>query len=164
MQLSKPELRRHLKEARLGFSAEERQSKSQKITDNLIDIIDWSNIKNIHLYEPISELAEVDISGLKAEGNTYTSRKIDSKWQIVSVSGGSVIPAIFDVIIVPMLGFDESLHRIGYGGGYYDRFLAEQPKAMKIGVCYESGFIRDLPTEDHDIPMDIIITEEKVRR
>lgn len=164
MQLSKPELRRQLKEARLGLSVEDRQSKSQKITDNLIDIIDWSNVKNIHLYEPISELGEVDISAFKFAGNVYTSRKIDSEWHIVSVLGSNIIPDNFDVIIVPMLGFDVNLHRIGYGGGYYDRFLAGQPKAMKIGVCYESGFIRDLPTEDHDIPTDIIITEEKVRR
>ena len=164
MQLSKPELRRHLKEARLGLSVEDRQSKSQIITEKLDNIIVWDNVKNIHLFEPIHELCEVDISGFKFAGNIYTSRKIDSKWHIMSASGGSEIPDNFDVIIVPMLGFDERLHRIGYGGGYYDRFLAEQPKAIKIGVCYESGFIRDLPTEDHDIPMDIIVTEEKVRR
>jgi len=61
-----------------------------------------------------------------------------------------------------MLGFDKTLNRIGYGGGYYDKFLANQPDAQKIGVCFEQGKVEHIPAEPHDIPLDIIITEEKV--
>jgi 5-formyltetrahydrofolate cyclo-ligase len=68
------------------------------------------------------------------------------------------VPA-FDVIIVPMLGFDTSLQRIGWGGGYYDKFLATQPKAKKIGVCYSIGEVERIPAEPHDIPLDMIMTE-----
>ena len=62
-----------------------------------------------------------------------------------------------------MLGFDpKTLHRIGYGGGYYDQFLATQPQAQKIGVCFDHGKTENIPTEPHDIPLDVIVTEENI--
>ena len=64
-----------------------------------------------------------------------------------------------------MLGFNsKALHRIGYGGGYYDKFLATQPQAQKIGVCFEQGKLAQIPAELHDIPLDVIITENHIYR
>lgn len=62
----------------------------------------------------------------------------------------------FDLIIVPMLGFS-GLHRLGFGGGFYDRFLVTQPKAVKIGVCFKGFEINNLPTELHDVALDKIL-------
>ena len=91
-----------------------------------------------------------------------TSRLIGDTWELVSVRG-TPPPDTFDVVIMPMLGFDpKTLHRIGYGGGYYDRFLATQPEAQKIGVCYDSAQTTDLPSEPHDIQLNQIITEVTV--
>jgi 5,10-methenyltetrahydrofolate synthetase len=71
----------------------------------------------------------------------------------------------FDVLIVPVLGFDKNNHRLGFGGGFYDRFLAGQPKARKIGLAFEIGFITsNFPAEAHDVKLDMIITERKVYR
>jgi 5-formyltetrahydrofolate cyclo-ligase len=67
----------------------------------------------------------------------------------------------FDIIIVPMLGFDEQLNRLGYGGGFYDRFLANQLQARKIGVCFDACLVNKVPFEPHDITMDLIVTETK---
>ena len=64
-----------------------------------------------------------------------------------------------DVIIVPLLAFDEKRKRLGYGGGYYDRYLKDF-KGLKIGVGFEAQKNTDLPEEEHDIPLDIIITEK----
>jgi 5,10-methenyltetrahydrofolate synthetase len=62
-----------------------------------------------------------------------------------------------------MLGFDpKTLHRIGYGGGYYDKFLAGQPEAKKVGVCYEAGKTGQIPMESHDIALDMVVTENQV--
>jgi 5-formyltetrahydrofolate cyclo-ligase len=61
-----------------------------------------------------------------------------------------------------MLAFDTSLQRIGYGGGYYDRFLATQPQARKVGVCFELGKVQYVRSEPHDIPLDSIVTERRV--
>jgi 5,10-methenyltetrahydrofolate synthetase len=64
---------------------------------------------------------------------------------------------------VPLLGFDtKTLHRIGYGGGYYDRFLATQSQSLKIGICFEQGKLAELPADRHDIPLDTVITETAV--
>jgi 5-formyltetrahydrofolate cyclo-ligase len=66
----------------------------------------------------------------------------------------------FDLILVPCLAFDKDNYRLGWGGGFYDRFLAAQPKALKIGLCYQNGFVKEgLTHQPHDIPLDKIITE-----
>lgn len=62
----------------------------------------------------------------------------------------------FDLIIAPMLGF-RGLHRLGFGGGFYDQFLVNQPQAKKIGVCFREFEIANLPIESHDQPLDKII-------
>jgi 5-formyltetrahydrofolate cyclo-ligase len=62
-------------------------------------------------------------------------------------------------------GCDKNNHRLGFGGGFYDRFLAGQPKARKIGLAFEIGFITsNFPAEAHDVKLDMIITERKVYR
>lgn len=67
-----------------------------------------------------------------------------------------------DVIIVPALCFDEGLHRLGHGGGYYDRFL-ENTKALSIGLCRERLVLDSVPAEPFDRPVDMLVTEKKVR-
>lgn len=65
-----------------------------------------------------------------------------------------------DVIIVPGAVFDKAGYRIGYGGGYYDRFLADL-KAPKVSFAFEMQLTDAVPKEDFDIPVDYIITEER---
>ena len=64
------------------------------------------------------------------------------------------------VCLVPGLVFDSAGHRIGYGGGYYDRFLPLIPDTYKIGVCFPFQMITSIPAEEHDIKMDEIITSQ----
>jgi 5-formyltetrahydrofolate cyclo-ligase len=168
MSKGKPELRERLKQGRLAMSDAQRTLKSREIVRKLKESIEWPGVKTLHYYEPIKNLVEVDISGLVTyledtypDMKLFTPRLIGKKWQMVAARGGNVPPQ-FDAVIVPMLGFDSRLHRIGYGGGYYDKFLATQPAAQKIGVCFESGIIDEIPIETHDIPLDLIITEKTV--
>ncbi len=72
-------------------------------------------------------------------------------------------PGDLDVILVPLVAFDEKLHRLGHGKGYYDRFL-KNTKALKIGIAYEIQKEKDIPVTDGDVPMDLIITEEEIYR
>lgn len=64
----------------------------------------------------------------------------------------------YDLIIVAGLAFDKRGYRVGYGGGYYDTFLAGQPKALKVGVCFPFQMIAEVPVESHDIKLDEILT------
>lgn len=63
----------------------------------------------------------------------------------------------YDLIIVAGLAVDKNNFRVGYGGGYYDTFLAEQPLAMKIGVFFPFQFMDEVPVEPHDIRLDKVL-------
>lgn len=162
METTKTELRKQLKQERLATTHEARQQNSALIRERLLSVIDWSKVATIHCFEPIDELGEVDVTGFAAGKQIFTSRLVEDKWQIVSTDNSNDVPQKFDVVIVPMLGFDRRLHRIGYGGGYYDRLLAEHPEAHKIGVCFDTGKIEQIPVQEHDIPMDVIVTEAAI--
>ena len=78
---------------------------------------------------------------------------------------GSEIPATgddVDTIVLPMLGFDRSGGRIGYGAGYYDRFMAKNRHLRKIGIAFACQECEILPVDENDIRMDCIITEDGV--
>jgi 5-formyltetrahydrofolate cyclo-ligase len=70
------------------------------------------------------------------------------------------------ILLVPLLAFDANGHRLGYGGGYYDRtldFLRANSTVRAIGVAYAGQEVDALPREDHDHPLDAVITENGVR-
>lgn len=74
-----------------------------------------------------------------------------------------VNPEEIDVVIVPGSAFDTKRNRIGYGGGFYDIFLKEvSHKCKKIGICFDLQVQPDLPVEEFDIPVDILITEKRI--
>lgn len=77
----------------------------------------------------------------------------------IPVRGEQVIP---DVLVVPMIGFDQKCYRLGYGEGYYDRtlaFLTNQPRV--IGIGYSQATLHTIHPQPHDIPMDVIVTERE---
>lgn len=75
----------------------------------------------------------------------------------ISVPEGAV-----DIVILPMLGFDRKGGRIGYGAGYYDRFLEKYPDVKKIGLAFKCQELENIPLEDNDVLMDFIVTEEGI--
>jgi 5-formyltetrahydrofolate cyclo-ligase len=70
-----------------------------------------------------------------------------------------------DIVIAPLVGFDESGFRLGYGGGYFDRTLtAANPRPYAVGLGYADSMLRTICPQPHDIAMDLIVTEQSVRR
>ncbi len=67
-----------------------------------------------------------------------------------------------DCAIIPGIVFDINGNRIGFGSGYYDKFLNDNPSVYKIGLCYEFQLIENIVPDEFDIPMDMIITEKRV--
>ena len=63
--------------------------------------------------------------------------------------------------IVPGLAFDEHLNRLGYGGGFYDRFLAGHPGLCRVGLAFECQILAELPVTELDCPMDVVVTERR---
>jgi 5-formyltetrahydrofolate cyclo-ligase len=74
-----------------------------------------------------------------------------------------VTPKSIDIAIIPGAVFDRSGYRLGYGGGYYDRFLVQKaPQAYRIGLAFSQQLVNRIPAFSHDIPMDMLITEKEV--
>ncbi len=67
------------------------------------------------------------------------------------------------VIFTPLLAFNRQKHRLGYGKGHYDKFFTKCPSSIKkIGLAFSLQEASDIPTENHDIGLDIIITEQEI--
>jgi 5-formyltetrahydrofolate cyclo-ligase len=75
--------------------------------------------------------------------------------------GKGVPPEKIDIVVVPAVAFYKYGHRLGYGKGFYDRFL-KKTKALKVGVAYDFQILEKLPAESHDIPVDLIITPTQI--
>lgn len=72
-------------------------------------------------------------------------------------------PGKIDAAIIPGSVFDKSGGRLGYGGGYYDRFLAQDAsRAFRIGLAYELQVVRKVPLQQHDQLMDLVVTEDNI--
>ena len=70
-----------------------------------------------------------------------------------------------DIILIPMVGFDKNLNRLGYGGGYYDRIiekLMKRKKILKIGLAFSRQQVNNLPISKYDKKMDYIVTEKYI--
>ena len=61
------------------------------------------------------------------------------------------------LVLMPGLAFDPQGHRIGYGGGFYDRFLAKEPEHPTLALCYDFQMLPELQTEEFDIPVDVVL-------
>lgn len=94
---------------------------------------------------------------------TPTSRMQPGYWNVpVPAAGEPVAP---EVVLAPLVGFDAACHRLGHGGGYYDRTLATVlPKPIAVGVGPSLGQLATIRPQPHDVPMGAIVTEAGVLR
>lgn len=94
----------------------------------------------------------------------YTGEfKIDNSFGIKEPVG-EIYNGDIDLIIVPGVVFDREGNRIGYGRGYYDRFLKLYPRVRKISLAYEFQILDRLEVEEHDEKIDVIVTKNNIRR
>lgn len=182
--MTKPNLKRSLRTERIQMSKRAVREKSLRIYRQLIDMPAYQLARRIACYVSIKN--EVDtriviqnaIGDGKQVGVPITREDGDMDFQSIAelndlrpVHYGLrepipdfqkvLLPHTIDLILVPGIAFDRSGHRIGSGGGYYDRFLA-RTEAVRIGLSYSFQIIDRVPAEPHDVKMDLIITEDKV--
>ena len=154
--MTKAELRYRLQAARKQLTQTEVTSKSHLISSRVIADVDWPKIKSAHCYIDMPSVGEVQTGELM--------QWMRRRGIFIKTPGPQVtveeLTHHFDLIIVPIVGFDINLNRLGFGGGYYDRLLEVQEQAFKIGLGYDLSLIKSgLPIEPHDQPLDIIYTE-----
>lgn len=155
-------LRDELRKKRNKLSGEQAKVLSDKIIQNLLNYVNFSDISTLHIYRNIPELKEVETKKI-----IDYIRKNYPKVYITLPTQKAKLTEIpeneyFDLVIVPTLGFDRSGNRIGWGIGYYDKFLSQNNCRSKIGLAYSFSELEKIPIEDHDQKLDAIITEEEI--
>lgn len=147
------------------------------VCNELATLITKKNYQVVHVYLPMG--TEIDIkpviTKLLANGITVVVPKTLKKRKLEHLvldsldnieagvygtshpKNGIVFTGNIDMIIVPGLAFDEENYRLGYGGGYYDAFLAEHPNAFTVGVCYPFQKVKIVPKEAHDACLDFVL-------
>lgn len=156
----KQSLRSHGISARRSISSEDRAMFERQVLKKLMRAVDWSSIATLHVYSSLTDLSELStvmIIQYVREYHPLIQLTIGVASKTAQIPIGQ-----YDVIFVPVVAFDSVCHRIGYGGGWYDRFLANQPQALKIGLAYEMQKVQLIPAEAHDVPLDMVVTEKAV--
>ena len=163
--------------ARDEMPRSERNTHAERICQLIWEIIQKRDAKIVHTYLNMGSEINVQpmIQHLLDAGITVVAPKTLKKRQLENrivnnlkdmepgvfgtyhPSGKEIYEGPFDLIISPGLAFNQNGGRLGYGGGYYDTFLAEQTDAWKLGICYPNQLLDDIPLEAHDILMDQVI-------
>ncbi|WP_405268621.1 5-formyltetrahydrofolate cyclo-ligase [Cellulophaga sp. Ld12] len=180
----KKDLRLTYTSRREKLSPDELIDSSISIANNLLQLPIW-NKNNYHLYLSISEKKEIDTSFILSilqgkDKNVILSRMLDShtlqhylltdntlikknKWNVPEPVDGIEIPAnSIDVVFIPLLAFDALGNRVGYGKGYYDKFLADcNENCLKVGLSFfeAADTITDILATD--IKLDYCVTPNK---
>lgn len=157
----KSKMRENLIKKRLSASKEEVKNISLKITENLKDLVDFSKIENIHIYQTIADKKEVDTK--------YFVEWIERNYPEININYSPKTKPYempfsknYDLVVVPVVGFDKHKNRLGYGGGYYDKLLANNSCSVTVGIAYSFSEVDNIPAESHDQKLDQIITEAYV--
>jgi 5-formyltetrahydrofolate cyclo-ligase len=142
-------------------TAEDRQSLSDEICERILEMEQWAGAQNVILFTPLP--SEPIITPLKLDCD---ARKVSCVTIPQSPKNESDLhlPETIDLILVPGLAFSKDRHRLGRGGGFFDRLLAgPAAKAFKVGIGFSFQLLDAIPTEGHDVVMDAVVTDREIR-
>jgi len=187
--MTKKELRKQYKEKRSSLSESEYQQRCERIVEKVLENFDFSTIHYLHLFLPIRIQKEIDTfplieqlqlkypqlrlvvprvvpNSFEMEHYLYDAATITlSEWGIpepMPDSSQKVSPQKIDTVLLPLLVFDEKGNRVGYGKGFYDRFLTEcRPEVQKIGLCLEEAVPLIEEVGEWDIPLDFCVSPQR---
>lgn len=104
----------------------------------------------------------------RIEGSKMNFYLVESKddlqpgaYGILEPTGNHIADGEGGLLIMPGVAFDEECHRIGYGGGFYDKYLEKHPNLHAIAIAFELQMYRELPFEEHDIKPEKVVTEKQ---
>lgn len=153
----KAALREEMRQRLRAMSAEDRQSRSEEICERVMRLTQWQEAQSVVLFlplpsEPITEPLKLDCDARKVSVFVIP--------QTARTETELHLPEAMDLILVPGLAFSQDRHRLGRGGGFFDRLLAGRAaQAFKLGVCFSFQLLDSVPTEAHDILMDAVVTD-----
>ncbi len=177
-------LRRELLEKRNNLGPQYWSDKSNRIIKSLKNLQVFKQAEIIHCYVSMNQRNEVNthplIQDLLTEGkrvlvpitgfetgelkhtelNTF-DELVPNKWGVLEPENYMVSTQEPDVIVIPLLAADSQFNRLGYGKGFYDRFL-KTTNATKIGLLFDDFLMDNIPVDYFDEKLDILITDKKI--
>jgi 5-formyltetrahydrofolate cyclo-ligase len=178
--MTKDELRREMR-MRLKNLGAAREEKSWAICDALAAHSAFAQSKRVALFSPLPSEPDLNALWQHAGRQFCYPRVAQEKIEFVEIAALEdlveapwnpwvrepavttdriIAPAEIDLVLVPGLAFTRDGWRLGRGGGFYDRFLAELPaRTVKLGVCFEVQIVEALPAEEYDQRVDAVVTE-----
>ena len=174
-------LRREARARRDALAPEERERLGQAVARNLLALPAVADAATVMAFSSFG--SEVDtgpiIERLTRDGRRVVLPRVEdravvpvayrpgdpvkpSSFGALEPAGGEPVPPEdIDVAVVPGLAFDRRGHRVGYGGGFYDRFLGRlRPDALTVGICFSVQLVDEVPHGRGDRPVDLVVTEE----
>ena len=175
--MDKKALRREIREKKRSMTEAEIICRSEKLGELFAATEAYRNAKSIYGYLPYNQevrtvpllqkaLADGKrVAVPKVYGDTMKFLWLDDLSKVENSEMGIPEPIADDpvaddptaLVLMPGVAFTEKGDRMGYGGGYYDRFLAAEPDHPTIALCYAFQMVESLPTEEFDIPVDAVI-------
>ena len=179
----KQNLRERMKERRADN--ENRDVKECLLCDNVFKLLDGLETKQtgagtrrtVFVYLSFSSEAPTDklIEGLKQKGYQVLCPKIENGEMLAVEHGedftlshmgirepvGEPYQKSPDYILLPLLAADRTGNRLGYGKGYYDKYLCKYPEAKRIGYCFDFQVIQEVPRDEKDERLDFIVTDKQ---
>ncbi len=180
VQERKKRLRAYMKERR--GQNENRDLKERSLIDNFLQVIDKmegaGTRRSYFINLSFSSEAPTDmlIETLLERGQTIYCPRIENGEMTAVLYGedftlskhgirepvGQAFDGDTEYIVLPLLAVDKQGNRLGYGGGYYDRYLSQHKKAKRIAFCYDFQVLNEVPTENTDEKADIIVTDKNI--
>ena len=175
--MDKTELRREIRARKRAMTEEEIETRSAKLAQLFFASEAYQKAKTIYGYLPYNQevrtvpmLAQALKDGKKVAvpkvyGEEMKFLYLDDLNAVAKGYAGIPEPIADEpvaqdetaLVLMPGLAFDPQGHRIGYGGGFYDKFLAAEPNHPTLALCYEFQMLPKLDVEDHDIPVDTVL-------
>ena len=176
--MDKKALRREIGAKKRALSAAEIESRSAILAEKLYATDQYRDCKSLYAYlsfnqevrtNPIIRRAWADgkrVAVPKVVGDEMVFIWIDSFDNLAPQGAFHILEPIEDgpvasdetaLILMPGLAFDPQGHRVGYGGGYYDRFLAREKDHPTVALCYGFQLLAAIEAEPHDVPADAVL-------
>ncbi|PEN07029.1 5-formyltetrahydrofolate cyclo-ligase [Longimonas halophila] len=122
-------------------------------------LIGWCQAAGKTVVLPVVTSFAAGQPDMEARTFTNTDALVENRWGLHEpVHGTRIAPHAIDLVIVPAFGVGRRGHRIGHGGGFYDRFLADLD-ADTLALAFDACLVDTVPSDDHDVPVQYVVTE-----
>lgn len=175
--MDKQQLRKAIREKKRAMPPEEIERRSEILARLFLETPEYRQARTLYGYLPYNQEVRTipileqalrdgkQVAVPKVYGDTMHFLLLEDLTQVAKgyagipepIADGPVAQDPAALVLMPGLAFDPQGHRIGYGGGFYDKFLAQEPEHPTVALCYDFQVLPHLDTQEFDIPVDLVL-------